>query len=91
MGRGRGCKKTRPVSLSLSLSQVRREYEASGGLEHFLSFETPDLATIFGFLRLRLAEGAGAGAFPSHDYGVRVETPHTRTTTHLSVWSFLRV
>jgi elongator complex protein 3 len=33
---------------------VRREYEASGGKEIFLSFEEPNLDVIFGFLRLRL-------------------------------------
>jgi elongator complex protein 3 len=29
-------------------------YEASGGMEHFLSFETPDRAAVFAFARLRL-------------------------------------
>ena len=33
---------------------VERQYAASGGWEHFLSFETPDHAIIMGFLRLRL-------------------------------------
>ncbi len=28
-------------------------YEASGGMEHFISFETTDSKTLFGFLRLR--------------------------------------
>ncbi|CDI75800.1 elongator complex protein 3, putative [Eimeria praecox] len=31
-----------------------RRYETNGGVEFFLSFETPDRKTIFGFLRLRL-------------------------------------
>lgn len=31
-----------------------RHYETNGGSEFFLSFETPDRKTIFGFLRLRL-------------------------------------
>ena len=44
---------------------TRRHYRASGGDEHFLSFETPDRATIFGFVRLRLSQRAGAGAFKS--------------------------
>ena len=34
---------------------VDRRYEASGGQEVFLSFETPDERTLFGFLRLRFA------------------------------------
>ena len=33
---------------------TRRRYAASGGVEHFLSFETADKHTIHGFLRLRL-------------------------------------
>ena len=44
---------------------IRRTYAASNGEEHFLSFETPDEATIFGFVRLRLSANAGAGAFSS--------------------------
>ena len=44
---------------------IRRTYAASHGEEHFLSFETPDEATIFGFVRLRLSANAGAGAFSS--------------------------
>jgi ELP3 family radical SAM enzyme/protein acetyltransferase len=36
-----------------------RIYEASGGVEYFLSFETADEKTIFGFLRLRLSDNAG--------------------------------
>ena len=45
---------------------VRRTYGASKGEEHFLSFETRDRQTIFGFVRLRLSKAAGAdGAFES--------------------------
>ncbi|KAJ1452710.1 hypothetical protein M885DRAFT_526045 [Pelagophyceae sp. CCMP2097] len=44
---------------------TRRTYAASGGVEHFISFETADEATIFGFLRLRLSAQAGAAAFPA--------------------------
>lgn len=36
-----------------------RIYEASEGLEYFLSFETGDEKNIFGFLRLRLTDNAG--------------------------------
>lgn len=49
--------------LSPSAELVKRTYAASGGVEHFLSFETPDRLTIFGFLRLRLSPDPGAGAF----------------------------
>lgn len=34
---------------------IERPYDASGGKEIFLSFETPDERTCFGFLRLRFA------------------------------------
>jgi ELP3 family radical SAM enzyme/protein acetyltransferase len=33
---------------------LERKYTANGGVEHFISVETPDEATLFGFLRLRL-------------------------------------
>ena len=41
----------------------RRTYDASGGIEHFLSFETPDEAVIFGFVRLRFCANPGVGLF----------------------------
>ncbi|KAH8053773.1 radical SAM domain containing protein [Aureococcus anophagefferens] len=46
---------------------TRRFYRASGGDEHFLSFETRDQHTIFGFVRLRLpdSKAAPAAAFES--------------------------
>ena len=34
-------------------------YNGSDGIEYFISFETPDRKTIFGFLRLRLSKNAG--------------------------------
>ena len=42
---------------------VERRYAASGGREVFLSYETADRHTIFGFLRLRLSPQPGAGVF----------------------------
>ena len=36
-----------------------RDYDASHGLEHFLSFETPDRRTIFAFCRLRVGGQPG--------------------------------
>ena len=33
-----------------------RKYDASNGIEYFISFETPDKKAIFGFTRLRIAE-----------------------------------
>jgi len=39
---------------------VVRKYEASGGTEYFISFETPDQTVLFGFLRLRISKDAGS-------------------------------
>ena len=39
---------------------VVRKYEASGGTEYFISFETSDQAVLFGFLRLRISKDAGS-------------------------------
>eukprot|EP00939_MAST-03C_sp_MAST-3C-sp1_P005141 g5141.t1 len=38
---------------------VVRRYGAGGGTEYFISFETPNRHTIFGFLRLRISDSAG--------------------------------
>ncbi|KAJ8601189.1 hypothetical protein CTAYLR_003217 [Chrysophaeum taylorii] len=46
--------------LVTSAELARRTYRASGAVEHFLSFETPDRLTIFAFLRLRLSHNPRA-------------------------------
>ena len=61
-----------------------RKYTASHGLEYFISYETPDEATICGFARLRISDNAGGGIFPElvgsalirelHVYGQLVPT-----------------
>lgn len=44
---------------------VIRKYNASGGDEYFLSYESPDERLLYGFVRLRLSQTAGAeGTFP---------------------------
>ncbi len=50
-------------SAAASAVLVRRDYAASGGREIFLSYETPDEKTIFGFVRLRLCANPGASVF----------------------------
>ena len=50
----------------VDINQARlmvRKYEASGGTEYFISFETPDQTVLFGFLRLRISKDAGS-VFP---------------------------
>lgn len=83
------CIRCREVKLARSKNcdteLVVREYGAAGGREFFLSIETGDHRTIFGFARLRLSEGAGEGeVFPElkdtalirelHVYGKLVTT-----------------
>lgn len=38
---------------------IVRKYYGSGGTEYFISFESPDKRTIYGFLRLRLSKDSG--------------------------------
>lgn len=45
--------------LSRRAEMVVRSYPGSQGTEHFISFETPDRATIFAFARLRLGGSPG--------------------------------
>jgi ELP3 family radical SAM enzyme/protein acetyltransferase len=56
--------KKRNIDVNEAVLKVR-SYDASGGVEYFLSFETSDERILFGFLRLRLSVNAGASdVFP---------------------------
>jgi ELP3 family radical SAM enzyme/protein acetyltransferase len=76
--------------LSLSAVMKHRTYVSSGGVEHFISFETKDEETLFGFLRLRLSNEAGSNTFTSlkqcalirelHVYGQLVPIKHSDAT-----------
>ena len=56
--RSREVKGDKEVAAKLRTAVLKqRQYHASGGLEFFLSYETPDEQTIFGFLRLRFVAG----------------------------------
>lgn len=49
------CREVKDAQMDLDLAKLCiRRYATNGGVEYFLSFETPDRKTIFGFLRLRL-------------------------------------
>eukprot|EP00386_Alphamonas_edax_P007793 GDKI01025875.1.p1 GENE.GDKI01025875.1~~GDKI01025875.1.p1 ORF type:complete len:676 (-),score=224.58 GDKI01025875.1:26-2053(-) len=51
------CREVREKTMDPSVAVLKeREYPTTGGREIFLSFETPDEQTIFGFLRLRLRD-----------------------------------
>jgi ELP3 family radical SAM enzyme/protein acetyltransferase len=50
--------KKRSIDPSTAILKVR-EYDASDGVEYFISFETPDEKVLFGFLRLRMTNNAG--------------------------------
>ncbi|MBI4003525.1 MAG: tRNA uridine(34) 5-carboxymethylaminomethyl modification radical SAM/GNAT enzyme Elp3 [Candidatus Omnitrophica bacterium] len=51
---------------------VRREYDASRGLEIFLSFEDPDTDRVASFLRLRIAPSGTGWVRELHSYGRHV-------------------
>lgn len=49
------CREPHDAEVSMDdVELVRREYEASGGREIFLSYESPDRKTLYAFTRLRL-------------------------------------
>mmetsp|Transcript_17571 Transcript_17571/g.31541 ORF Transcript_17571/g.31541 Transcript_17571/m.31541 type:complete len:353 (-) Transcript_17571:55-1113(-) len=68
--RGLSCKciRCREARGATSLSQVNaaklkeRIYQSSNGSEHFISFESNDEKTIYGFCRLRITKSAGRDA-----------------------------
>lgn len=51
--------KTEAIQLFDSAILVKRKYEASGGIEYFLSIESPNHEYIYGFCRLRLSKDMG--------------------------------
>jgi histone acetyltransferase (RNA polymerase elongator complex component) len=65
---------------------VVRKYNASEGIEYFLSYESPDERLLYGFVRLRISESAGIDEFESlknsalirelHVYGQLIPTYH---------------
>ena len=65
---------------------VIRKYNASNGIEYFLSYESPDERLLYGFVRLRISERAGIDEFQSlknsalirelHVYGQLIPTYH---------------
>jgi elongator complex protein 3 len=74
--------KKRNISTDEAVLRVRT-YEASGGTEYFLSFETDDERILFGFLRLRLSSNAGAG-------GVFPELENTALIRELHVYGSVK-
>ena len=57
-------------ALTQSAELVVRRYDGSGADEYFVSFETPDRGTIFGFARVRLGGDSG-GLCRSRRCGLR--------------------
>jgi len=78
------CREVKLLRSQCATQLVVREYAAAGGQEFFLSIETLDFKTIFGFVRLRLTQQAGEDVFPElrgaalvrelHVYGKLVTT-----------------
>ena len=55
-----------------------RVYQSSGGTEYFLSFESPDEDTIYGFVRLRISDGNHRdGHFSTFSFSTDVEDMYT--------------
>jgi elongator complex protein 3 len=51
------CREPKEASVTREATEiVRRDYDASGGKEIFLSFESPDRKTLYAFTRLRLQQ-----------------------------------
>lgn len=54
------CREVKKQDIDPSTAKLFVEkYEASGGDEYFITFETPDREILFGFLRLRLSKSSG--------------------------------
>ncbi len=59
------CREPRADSKDVLTAELKhRTYRASQGTEHFVSFETPDEKTIYGFLRLRFNDAPEADLLP---------------------------
>jgi ELP3 family radical SAM enzyme/protein acetyltransferase len=67
--------KKRDMDVNAAVLKTRM-YDASGGKEYFLSFETADERILFGFLRLRLTDKAGAGVFPELEGAALIRELH---------------
>ena len=52
-----------------------RKYRASGGIEYFISFETPDEQWIFGFARLRIPPNPAKSVSTRAKEPVEIKTP----------------
>ena len=71
--------KRKPLRLSL----VEREYPASGGIEHFISYEDEDQDVLAGFIRLRLPP-------TSHRPEIDPNLPAVARTSHLPIAALIR-
>lgn len=84
-----------PANRSNDFELKIRQYQASGGIEYFLSFESPDEKVLYAFLRLRLPSQAGKAILPElkgaalirelHTYGQLAELGETGEVQHLGL------
>ena len=56
---------------------INRKYQANGGTEYFLSFESPDEKILYAFLRLRLPEQAKKSFLPELQNAALIRELHT--------------
>jgi len=62
------CREVKGQKIEQNLVELKiREYETLGGEEYFLSFESKDERTIFGFLRLRIRTSSSDKRIPFHE------------------------
>lgn len=74
------CRECKNQSINMSDTiMVIRKYNASNGFEYFISIETPDKQTLFGFVRLRL-DNARNKIFPELDSAALVREAHVYST-----------
>lgn len=60
----------------LEAELVVRSYQSSGGVDHFISFESLDGSTIMAFCRLRLSNDPGGGVFKELEHAALIRELH---------------
>jgi len=76
------CREIKRKNVDTNLAQLFIEkYESSEGTEYYLSYETSDRRTLFGFLRLRLSQNAGADIFDELEYRALIREIHVYGNT----------
>ena len=70
------CREVRYKQKFDGIKLIVRQYESSGGQEYFISYESLNEETIFGFLRLRLSKNAGIGCIKEIENSALIRELH---------------